>query len=184
MIDPDEITGRLGNRMFQIAFMIDFATQKKTDIWFQDEKWFARVKDKVRKMFSSGITGDINRVSIHVRRGDYVTPPHNTFYYNLTGTEYYQKAIAQFPDEKFLVFSDDIEWCKTYFLGDRFEFSEGKTEVDDMNLMASCKHNIIANSSFSWWGAWLNPNPNKIVIAPKLWAKGFSAKIPSTWNRI
>ena len=180
MIDPDKITGRLGNRMFQTAFLIAFASQAKTDIWFQDQKWFIGAKDKVRKMFSDGITGDIDRVSIHVRRGDYVTQ-HKNFYYNLTETDYYTLAMAHFPDDKFLIFSDDIEWCKTRFLGERFEFSEGKSDVEDMNLMASCKHNIIANSSFSWWGAWLNPNPNKVVIGPKLWARGFEAKMPSTW---
>ena len=73
--------------------------------------------------------------------------------------------MAMFPNEKFLVFSDDIDWCKKQPIFKDCEFSEG-TELEDLNLMASCKHNIIANSSFSWWAGYLNPNADKRVIAP------------------
>ena len=81
-----------------------------------------------------------------------------------------QSALEHFSDKeyKFLVFSDDIEWCKQVF-DDDFNFIEGEEDYVDLLLMARCKHNIIANSSFSWWGAWLNRNNNKRVIAPKKW---------------
>jgi hypothetical protein len=72
--------------------------------------------------------------------------------------------------KKFYVFSDDIEWCKNFFSDILdFEFISGNNEIRDLYLMSSCENNIIANSSFSWWGAWLNKNPNKKVIAPSVW---------------
>ena len=71
--------------------------------------------------------------------------------------------------ENFIIFSDDIKWCKNNFIGDKFTFIEGEKDYIDLWLMSLCNHNIIANSSFSWWGAWLNQNPNKKVIAPINW---------------
>ena len=71
--------------------------------------------------------------------------------------------------DNFLIFSDDIVWCKNNFVGDKFIFIEGEEDYIDLWLMSLCNHNIIANSSFSWWGAWLNKNNNKTVIAPKNW---------------
>jgi hypothetical protein len=84
--------------------------------------------------------------------------------------------MAAMPDgTTFLVFSDDMEWCKENFIGDQFIFVEGENDVTDLWIMSYCKHNIIANSSFSWWGAWLNDYKHKIVVAPLKWfgpAKG------------
>lgn len=178
----NKIEGRLGNKMFQLSVLVDLATQTKTDIWFQDERWFKRVAPQIREMFSEGVVKcGIDKVSIHVRRTDYVG---NDFYFDLSKSDYYQRAIDMFPNEKFLVFSDDINFCKEYFKGDNFEFSEGKTDTEDMNLMASCKHNIIANSSYSWWGAWLNPNPDKIVICPKNTTKRHVMTFPKEWREI
>ena len=90
--------------------------------------------------------------------------------------EYYLKAVdlikAKTSEIKLLIFSDDIEWAKKHFKFPNTEFVSGdisETHFEDLYLMSVCKHNIIANSSFSWWGAWLNENPDKIVIAPKNW---------------
>lgn len=155
--------GRLGNTMFQMAALYVYSKELGVDYYFQDEKWFEKYKQDILRMFGSDIGFD-HRVSLHIRRTDMVT---NNFDINLSETDFYDKAIAMFPGDRFLVFSDDISWCKERFKGDRFDFSEGLNEEQDLKLMASCKHNIIANSSFSWWAAYLNPNPSKIVVCPK-----------------
>ena len=156
--------------MFQWAFLYAYAQEHGIDPYVQDVKYFERYADDIKRMYGAGISlgglGIRNFVSVHVRRGDYV---NNPFYIDLTKTDYYQKAMAIFPEEKFLVFSDDIGWCKQQEIFQECQFSEGQNEVDDLNIMASCKNNIMANSSFSWWAAYLNPNPNKIVVAPKPW---------------
>jgi len=108
-----------------------------------------------------------NAVSLHVRRGDYLTL--SNFHHNLS-TSYYINAIKQFSEETtYLIFSDDINWCKTVFIGDEYIFIESQSDIEDLYLMSLCKHNIIANSTFSWWGAWLNCNPNKVVVYPNKW---------------
>jgi hypothetical protein len=105
-------------------------------------------------------------VSLHVRRGDYVQLAS----LNLS-LDYYIEAVNKFISDgkyfKLLVFSDDIEWCKTYIVGENVYYSENNTNYVDMCMMTLCDHNIIANSTFSWWGAYLNQNPNKIVICPE-----------------
>ena len=107
--------------------------------------------------------------SIHVRRGDYVTLPNH---HPVITMEYIMKAVKEFPKEiKFLVFSDDTEWCKANFpaLNSKFFVIEGQTDVEDLALQTICENNIIANSSYSWWGAYLNTNPDKKVVAPEHW---------------
>lgn len=105
-------------------------------------------------------------VSLHVRRGDYLQVAS----LNLS-LDYYSEAISifleKFPYFKVLVFSDDIEWCKEYIVGENVFYSEGNTNYVDMCMMTMCDHNIIANSTFSWWGAYLNQNVDKIVVCPK-----------------
>jgi len=161
--------GRLGNSLFQYAYIYSqFRDGAIPDIFVQDPKYFDKYGSEIRQLFGDGIGND-ERVAIHVRRGDYVG---NSFYVDLTKTTYYADAISQFPNEKFVVFSDDIEFCKKYF-DSRFEFSEGKTVEEDLKAMASCKGMIMANSSLSWWGGFLG-NPNKKVVYPKEW---FSDKI-------
>ena len=127
-----------------------------------------------------------NSVSIHVRRGDYLKLKN----INVLDVDYYMKAVEHIRKsvEKptFYIFSDDLEWCKSSlaFLDDCIYVERTQTEIDDLRLMSFCQHNIIANSSFSWWGAWLNQNPNKTVIAPKGWLlndPGSSNIIPSDW---
>jgi len=166
----DKTFGRLGNRMFQMAALYSYAQhmadshKKPLDIYFQDPGYFEMFEEDIRQLYKQ--EGEpLDYVAIHIRRGDYVDNP---FYVDLTKTDYYKDAIKQFPDHKFLVFSDDINWCKGYLCNDRVDYSEGKSEYEDFNLMTRCKHQIIANSSFSWWAAYLNPNPNKKVIAPSV----------------
>ena len=183
MIPIWKFSGRLGNQMFQLAYLYNqVKVGNLPDIYVQDEKYFKDVVEEVRTIFSQGSAGYTDKVSLHVRRGDYVNHP---FYVNLTETDYYKDAMALFPGEKFLVFSDDIEWCKQHFIGDQFDFYH-ESEVEDMNMMSSCKHNIIANSTFSWWAAWLNSNPMKRVVAPKAWHPDEIERtiIPQEWTRL
>tara|TARA_R110000744_G_C18907077_1_gene510043 strand:- start:113 stop:463 length:351 start_codon:yes stop_codon:yes gene_type:complete len=93
---------------------------------------------------------------------------------------YYTKALENLKDvSNILVFSDDIPWCKEVFKFKNMTFIEGNNNIEDLVLMSMCSHNIIANSSFSWWGSWLNENPDKIVVAPKTW---FGAQLPGNNN--
>jgi len=126
-----------------------------------------------------------NYTSLHVRRTDYV---QKAGFHPPCSMEYYEKALS-IIEGNVLVFSDDLDWCKETFLGDRFTFISGNRDYQDLFLMSMCKNNIIANSSFSWWGAWLNTNLNKKVIAPKKWfgphLKESSDDIyPNTWEVI
>ena len=115
-------------------------------------------------------------VSIHVRRTDYLDKEHIKIH-NLCSEQYYKNAIsmvrAEHPNAVFFIFTDDKEWCKEHFKGHNFinvELQEGEnTDVADMLLMSRCKHHIMANSSFSWWSAWINDAPEKMVIAPEKW---------------
>lgn len=159
--------------------------------YFQSEKYFDR--DLVLKLFDieDVVTQDIQSitesesVSIHVRRGDYKSNQAN---HPLCSLSYYESAIDLLGNDKeYYVFSDDIEWCKTVF-DKRFNFVSGLYDWEEMYLMSKCKHNIIANSTFSWWGAWLNKNDNK-VIAPKTWfgplkTLNTSDLLPDNWIRL
>lgn len=135
------------------------------------------IKEKTSEPFDKIMkkTKEVNSVSLHVRRGDYTTEKVQQVL-KLCSLNYYRKAISVIKEKinnpTFFIFSDDIEWVKknlktnspTVFVSDyKIE------DYEELLLMSMCKHNIIANSSFSWWGAWLNNNPHKIVIAPKKW---------------
>jgi hypothetical protein len=135
----------------------------------------------------------VNAVSIHVRRGDYVNNPRYRAQMAQLDEDHYRRAIAHIrahvPDAVFVVFSDDIAWVKA-----NLPLPDGTIHADvngpdhgyeDLRLMSQCRHHIIANSTFSWWGAWLNPRPDKIVVAPSRWyanpEPGFGI-IPPTWT--
>ncbi len=166
MTEPWKIFGRLGNSMFQYAFIYAWAKEHGTDIYLQDPKYFEKYANEIKALFGDATWQGldlIDYVSIHVRRGYYVG---NSFYIDLTQTDYYQKAMGEFPNRSFLVFSDDIEWCKKQEIFKDCNFSEDLSELDDLNLMIRCNGHIIANSSFSWWGAWLGKGK---VVAPKQW---------------
>ena len=159
MVQPHKLFGRLGNTMFQMAYI--YAQMKRgviPDIYVQDPQYFDEYRNDIRQLFGQGI-GKLDMVAIHVRRGDYVKNP---FYVDLMETDYYQKAMDMFQGEDFIVFSDDIEWCKQQSIFKDCEFVQGD-EIEDMNKMASCKGIIMANSSYSFWCAYLSYyiDPNK-----------------------
>jgi hypothetical protein len=122
----------------------------------------------------SEIKSNNSSVSVHVRRGDYVSDLAANKLMGLLPVAYYNRAIdymkQHVKDPVFYFFSDDINWVKDNIkVGVECFYLDGQKDYVDLNLMSNCSHNIIANSSFSWWGAFLNPNPDKIVIAPKKW---------------
>lgn len=114
---------------------------------------------------------EVEAVGLHVRRGDYLKNPHM----GVLGLSYYQHAVdyvsSFVKSPVFFVFSNDLSWCKTNltFLKNPIFIEGTDSEIEDMMLMAQCQHNIIANSSFSWWAAWLNQNNAKVIVAPKNW---------------
>ena len=117
-------------------------------------------------------------VSVHVRRGDYLWPGVVETFGGICTEEYYQRAFGEIllthPDATFFVFTNDKEWCREHMKGERvftvdLTAGEGDVDILDMMLMSECHHHIIANSSYSWWAAWLNDAPEKCVIAPAKW---------------
>lgn len=142
------------------------------DGYWQSEKYFKDYQHIIKKSFylnpniDTSFVSD-NSVSLHVRRSDYVT---SNGYHPIQDIDYYMNALDIISDyDQILVFSDDINWCKDNLKFDKIYFVENFSDIDDMYIMGLCKNNIIANSSFSWWGAWLNSSPNKKVIAPSKW---------------
>ncbi len=184
MINPDKLFGRLGNRMFQMAYIYSQMLDGEIpDIYLQDPSYFDHHRDEIRKLYGTPIEM-IDYVAIHVRRGDYVDNP---FYVDLSKTRYYKEAMAQFPaNTEFLVFSDDIIWCMTNFTGNAISFCSIGNEIESFNKMSSCKGIIMANSSFSWWAAYLS-NAEKIVAPSQLYWYSSGAnhtKCPDEWVRI
>lgn len=162
------------------------------DGYWQSEKYFMGIADELRKDFKfkeelseyqKEILAQIessNSVSVHVRRGDYLNYPE---YQGICDEDYYKRALKYFEgkDVTFFVFSNDYEYVKEKFKGNNYVCVKTekihKGDVHgysnmDLLLMSKCKHNIIANSSYSWWGAWLNENKDKIVISPSRWQNG------------
>jgi hypothetical protein len=147
---------------------------------FQSEKYFINHKNELLDLFEIdektkttllekyGEVLNQDTCSIHVRRGDYLGLPNH---HPTQPISYYQNAIKIIGEEKhFLIFSDDIKWCEENFnfLKNK-TFVSGNLDYEDLYLMSMCKHNIIANSTFSWWGAWLNKNESKQVVIPSKW---------------
>lgn len=165
--------------------------------FFQSEKYFKHIEESIKEDFTFRehilepckeiAEGFENPVSLHVRRTDYLT--NNANHHNLD-LSYYEEALKHFDDRQVIVFSDDPEWCKeqSLFSDDRFLVSESEDNKIDLCLMTFCTSHIIANSSFSWWGAWL-ANSQK-VIAPSKWFGPNNADkktkdlIPETWTII
>ncbi len=156
---------------------------------WQSEKYFSRIEEVLRADFSfrpaaSGLNLLLseqmehrNAVSLHIRRGDYVTNSHTNSVHGTSSPEYYSRAVSHIAEHvanpHFYIFSDDMDWVKNNFsLPFAHEYvghNNGAESYNDMRLMSLCKHHIIANSSFSWWGAWLNQRTEKIVVAPRRW---------------
>lgn len=181
------------------------------DGYWQSERYFRDYEQTIRADFSLtarlaerleerrvalGISSGLT-VSLHVRRGDYVQDPVANAVHGVLGAEYYGKAIGYLAHSlsqrafRVLVFSDDIAWARSHLaFPNETVFVEPDTRYPqvDIHLMASCDHHVIANSSFSWWGAWLNAAPDKTVIAPAKWfntSQYYSGDIcPSSWVRL
>lgn len=142
------------------------------DGYFQSARYFDHCQEEILKAFGFNWPHRAGVCSIHIRRGDYLLYPDK---HPVVSTAYLQQAIRHISQHtgllRFMVFSDDIPYCKTLFTsleycGFIFDYSEGRTEKEDLELMSGCEHHIISNSTFSWWGAWLNQNPNKMVVSP------------------
>ena len=135
--------------------------------YFQSWKYFEHCKCYIDELLCPTITEDLSEYCcVHVRRGDYLRFPEH---HPIQNIDYYMRAAGNIPTKKFMVFSDDIEWCKHNFTGNEFTFNDTSSAADDFRRMVSCSSFIIANSSFSWWAAWLGKSQHKIVIAPKNW---------------
>lgn len=146
--------------------------------YFQSYKYFEDYSNTIKKLLTSNIKVEKqDYVSIHVRRTDYLI--HKNCYHILTRENYYDQAMEKSESNRFLIFSDDIPYCKNIFKGNEFTFVEGNNAPTDLKLMANCNSNIIGNSSFSWWAAYLNDNVNKTIIAPDIW---FGSELAPTHN--
>ena len=135
-------------------------------------------------------------MSLHVRRGDYASDPNASAVHGLCSLDYYAAAVAHIgrfvPRPRYFVFSDDPTWASEHLKlpGDTVivEHNDGATSYEDLRLMSRCRHHVIANSSFSWWGAWLNPRADKIVVAPSRWlaetTRACPDICPTSWVRL
>lgn len=164
------------------------------DGYFQSELYFKSKREELLNLYDFSYRKNeiddflktIPRpiVSVHIRKGDYI--PH-THIFNILTDEYYKEAMSIYKNCSFLFFSDDLDFIKQKY--SNFYQSTFNDEILDLILMSLCDHNIIANSSFSWWGAWLNKTPDKIVVGPKKWfsdQSNIDSKdiIPKTWIQI
>lgn len=175
--------------------------------FYQSERFFKDVEGEVRQAFAFDlnkanaesqtlarqIQENPHAVSLHVRRGDYMEPKFYKRYGTVCSQAYFQRAVemmlAQVPQAHFYIFSDDVEWVQQNLRLPRatvVSCNRGADSWQDMMLMSLCRHNIICNSTFSWWGAWLNANPEKRVIAPSRWLADTDMPyiIPETWIKV
>ncbi len=164
--------------------------------YFQSELYFNDFKNEIIDLFSSELNNEyiddylkqysLPVTSVHVRRGDYI---NNSTFHKPCSVKYYSDAMGLLNGSDFIFISDDMDWVKENFKGKNIFYSPFKTDIDDLNLMVKCQNNIIANSSFSWWGAYLNKSENKKVIAPKEWfgqngPKDIQDIIPKNWVKL
>jgi hypothetical protein len=180
------------------------------DGYWQSEEYFKNIRETLLKDFvikypieecNKDVLERIrksNSVSLHVRRGDYVSNPKTNAKHGVLGLDYYDKAMEiiakNISNPIYFVFSDDISWAEknlkskneVFFVNNNYD-----KDYEDLRLMRNCKNHIIANSSFSWWGAWLSQNPKKVIIAPKQWFSKEETKrtrfygiVPKEWIKI
>ena len=178
--------------------------------YWQTEKYFSEITDIIRTEFTvkselqgrdldvSRLIADSNSVSLHIRRSDYTPNSYKDQIFDSLSLKYYKRGIADLSqvenDLTFFIFSDDPEWVKDNVKLDfpviYVDHNTADTNYEDLRLMSLCRHNIIANSSFSWWGAWLNDNKDKRVYAPTEWfnsnVRNLDSKdiIPKSWIKI
>lgn len=166
--------------------------------WFQNERYFSGIEEKLRREIYPKeniciprelrrILSSENTVSVHVRRGDFIEE------HNVLNKVYYKRAMGlaeeMMDDLTYCVFSDDLAWVRSNMNFGRdayFVNADGKLkDYEELIVMSRCRHHIIANSTFSWWGAWLNKDPRKVVIGPKIWFSTSRTNImPRGWIRI
>lgn len=195
----------------EIKFQYDAAWESipdgtMIDGYFQSERYFRGITETLRREFVpvtslssqnahlAELARNCESVAIHVRRGDYVTNLNTFKVHGVCSQAYFEASIAymreRLENPRFFVFSNDIAWAKDNLaLGDNAIFVTGNERDPeiDIHLISQCRHQIIANSSFSWWGAWLNPNKCKMVVAPKCWfVKPIDTRdlIPKNWIKI
>lgn len=199
---------RESNLLFDEKYL-NIEDDKYIDGYFQTEKYFSNIRDVILKQFTlieeilnyskdikNKICNEKVSVSLHIRRGDYLSSINSNIH-GVCDLEYYKKAISllneRLGETRYFIFSDDIAWVKENLKMDNgfyIDSKEKRIPHEDMYLMSLCDHNIIANSSFSWWGAWLNKNNEKIVIAPKRWFADEKMEVYATnivcenWERI
>lgn len=179
------------------------------DGYWQHYKYFENLNPSIREELTlkkpypveaqpikQAIEGDKGAVAVHIRRGDYITDTNANAFMGVMPIAYYQQAMAyveaRVPNAHFYFFSDEPAWVQQHLLtGSNMSVVEVENGTDylDLDLMSKCAHNIIANSSFSWWGAFLNRNPNKLVVAPRQWVVPTETNqkielIPPTWVKL
>lgn len=178
------------------------------DGYWQNEKYFSDIEGIIRQEFTfktpqtgrnkelAELIASTESVSVHVRRGDYVSNPKTHQYHGTCDPDYYLRGVdflsPQISNIHLFIFSDDPRWCRNNlelaYPVTFVEHNKQENSYEDLRLMSQCKHHIIANSSFSWWGAWLNTNKNKIVIAPKIWFRSEELNsryaTPQSWVRL
>lgn len=175
--------------------------------FYQSEKYFAGIEKEVREAFvfdirrasrrslraMQEIKADPHAVSIHVRRGDYLLEKHWKALGYICQSSYYLNALAELEkrvkNPHYYVFSEDLNWVRQNLPLTKAEFidwNKGEDSWQDMMLMSHCRHHIICNSTFSWWGAWLNPSLDKIVIAPERWTQTTDSAdvVPESWLKV
>jgi hypothetical protein len=165
---------------FNYTEIPDIKSDVKLIGYFQSEKYFINYRKEILELFNIDNESkkfinekyskilNLDNCSLHVRRGDFINLQN---YHVLQTVDYYKKSIEIMGNDKFyVIFSDDIKWCKENlnFIKNKI-FISGNHDYIDLYLMSLCKNNIMANSTFSWWGAWMNNNPNKKVIIPSKW---------------
>ena len=178
------------------------------DGYWGSDKYFKDIEAVIRQDFTFKSSPDLENkkliakiknsksISVHIRRGDYVLDKKTNQFHSVCSLKYYQQAVKLITQKVsqpyFFIFSDDPQWAEKHLNFQQpmqvVKHNYKKNHHEDMRLMAHCQHHIIANSSFSWWGAWLNSHPDKIVIAPKKWFRDPSINtkdlLPQSWIKI
>ena len=209
---PPYLLGELLRLIFRLDLRTDEEQPKGRKLWWkahwQEYRYPEYVREEIVKSLEFipiedeknvkilQLITSTNAVSIHVRRGDYLQPHMRPMFGDICSTDYYHKAIGyirgKVENPQFFVFSDDPDWVKKNLSPEcavYVDWNRGKDSFRDMQLMSCCKHHIIANSSFSWWGAWLSPYPEKLVVCPAKWFHNFPVEkvdrlLPPDWHRI
>ena len=208
----ETLFGRSPRRVFERGpgfdpTVFDCASTAYLDGYWQSERYFADIRDTLledfqpRRPLSEGRQellariAETTAVSVHVRRGDYVTNAKVSAFHGYCSADWYRAAMqamaAQVENPTFFVFSDDPAWVRSDLGSDWpmhvVDFADDR-EYEDLHVMARCRHHVIANSSFSWWGAWLNQRADKTVIAPRQWLRAGDIDprdlVPADWQRL